>query len=578
MTSGRVIKSRSVPSEHDLPDSLGPILQRILSARGVLTSDDLDITLSRLESFDSLRHIQLGAMLIRDCVVSDGKLMIVGDYDADGATSIAVAIRALRAMGAKDVDYLVPNRFNFGYGLTPEIVEVAHNFKPDLIVTVDNGISSIEGVRLARSKGIKVLVTDHHLPGKSLPNANAIINPNQVDDAFPSKNLAGVGVIFYVMAALRQLLRREGWFQSKLIDEPRLANLLDLVALGTVADVVPLDLNNRRLVHYGLSQIKREKCQIGLLALLKAAGKTAQHVTSSDLGFVLGPRLNAAGRLSDMSLGIECLLSDDPQKCMEMALELTRLNAERKDIESEMKERAFSLISEVIDEPGSGDGPFAFSVFHKDWHQGVVGIVAARIKDRFHRPAIAFALVEDGLLKGSARSITGVNIRDALESIATKYPNLIESFGGHAAAAGLTVKLVNFVEFCEHFSETIKGLLNEENLKQTISTDGVLEAKDFTLALASQIESISPWGQKFPEPKFYGEFFIKERYVVGELHARLLLETDENVTNLSAIAFGAAEEDWFLNASRIKAVYHLAVNRYRGQETLQLNLDFAESV
>ena len=578
MTASLAIKSRLVPSRHNLPDSLDPVLQRILSARGVLTSDDLDITLSRLESFDSLRHIQVGAGLIRDCIVSGGKIMIIGDYDADGATSIAVAIRALRAMGAEDVDYLVPNRFNFGYGLTPEIVEVAHTYKPDLIVTVDNGISSIEGVKRARAIGIKVLVTDHHLPGKSLPNANAIINPNQVDDAFPSKNLAGVGVIFYVMAALRQLLRKEGWFESKLIDEPRLANLLDLVALGTVADVVPLDLNNRRLVHYGLSQIKREKCQIGLLALLEAAGKTAQYVTSNDLAFVLGPRLNAAGRLSDMSLGIECLLSDDPEKCLEMALELTRLNEERRDIESEMKEHAFGLISEAIGKSGSNSRPSAFSVFHKGWHQGVVGIVAARIKDRFHRPSIAFALVDDGLLKGSARSIAGVNIRDALESIATKYPHLIESFGGHAAAAGLTVKLANFVEFREYFSETIKGLLNEENLQQIISTDGVLEAKDFTLALASQIENISPWGQKFPEPKFYGEFFIKERYVVGELHARLLLETDENVTNLSAIAFGAAKEDWFLNASRIKAVYHLVVNRYRGQETLQLKLDFAERV
>ena len=577
MTSGRAIKSRSVPPEHNLPDSLDPILQRILSARGVLTADDLDITLSRLEPFDSLRHIRVGAMLIRDCIVTGGKIIIVGDYDADGATSIAVAIRALRAMGAKHVDYLVPNRFNFGYGLTPEIVEVAHVSKPDLLITVDNGISSIEGVKLARFKGIKVLVTDHHLPGKSLPNANAIVNPNQADDEFPSKNLAGVGVIFYVMAALRQLLRNEGWFETQQIDEPRLANLLDLVALGTVADVVPLDLNNRRLVAYGLSQIKQEKCQTGLLALLGAAGKTAKHVTSSDLGFVLGPRLNAAGRLSDMSLGIECLLSDDPEKCSATAIELTKLNEERKDIESEMKERAFGLISEAIDEPGSKDGPFAFSVFHEGWHQGVVGIVAARIKDRFHRPSIAFALVEDGLLKGSARSIVGVNIRDALESIATKYPHLIESFGGHSAAAGLTVKLANFVEFREHFSEVIKGLLNEENLQQIISTDGILEGKDFTLALATQIESISPWGQKFPEPKFHGEFDIKERYVVGQSHARLLLQTDENVTSLPAIAFGAAKEDWFLNASRIKAVYHLVVNRYRGKETLQLKLDFAES-
>ncbi len=578
MMTGLEIKSRLVPSQHNLPDSLDPILKRILSSRGVLTPDDLDITLSRLESFHSLRDVRVGAMLIRDCIVSSGKIMIVGDYDADGATSIAVAIRALRAMGAKYVDYLVPNRFKFGYGLTPEIVEVAHGAKPDLIITVDNGISSIEGVQLARSKGIKVLVTDHHLPGKSLPNANAIVNPNQVEDVFPSKNLAGVGVIFYVMAALRQLLRKEGWFESKLIDEPHLASLLDLVALGTVADVVPLDQNNRRLVAYGLSKIKQEKCQVGLLALLKAAGKKAQHVTSSDLGFVLGPRLNAAGRLSDMSLGIECLLSDDAEKCAEMALELTRLNEERKDIESEMKERAFSLISEAIDEPDYKDGPFAFSVFHEGWHQGVVGIVAARIKDRFHRPSIAFALVEDGLLKGSARSITGVNIRDALESIATKHPHLIESFGGHSAAAGLTVKLANFAEFREHFSQTIRSLLNDEHLQKIISTDGILEGKDFTLSLAAQIESISPWGQKFPEPKFHGEFVIKERHIIGESHVRLLLEIDEDVTNLQAIAFGAAEEDWVLNASRIKAVYHLSVNRYRGKETLQLKLDFVESV
>ena len=578
MTSGFKVASRPVPSKSNLPDFLHPIVRRILSSRGILSADDLDISLSGLSSFESLYHIDRAAALICHHIAAGSKILIIGDYDADGATSIAVAIRALRGMGANNVDYLVPNRFDFGYGLTPEIVEVAQYAKPSLIITVDNGISSVEGVKLAKSMGIQVLVTDHHLPGKTLPDADAIVNPNQENDLFPSKNLAGVGVIFYVMSAVRQILRREGWFDIKGINEPRLAALLDLVALGTVADVVPLDQNNRRLVAYGLKQIKYKNCQVGLLALLEVAGKTAEHVSSTDLGFVLGPRLNAAGRLADISLGIECLLSDDLEKCLEIAAQLTKLNDERKNIELEMKERAFSLINEAVKQSDFKGENFAFSVFHRDWHQGVVGIVAARIKDRFHRPAIAFALVEEGIIKGSARSITGINIRDALESVATKHPNLIDSFGGHAAAAGLTIKLGNLAKFTKYFTNTIRDLLTEENLQQTIFTDGVLEGKDFSVELATQIEQISPWGQKFPEPKFFGEFIIRERRVVGKVHGRLVLEIDNKLENFPAIAFGAAEEDWFLNATRIKAVYYLGINRYRGKETLQLKVEWAEAV
>ena len=572
------IVSRPVPSENDLPDFLGPVLRRILSSRGVLNTSDLDIALPQLASFESLIDIKTAAILIRDCIISNDRILIVGDYDADGATSIAVAMRALSGMGATDVGYLVPNRFEFGYGLTPEIVHVAKHRKPDLIITVDNGISSIEGVELAKSMGIQVLVTDHHLPGSILPKADAIVNPNQANDPFPSKNLAGVGVIFYVMSAVRQLLRKEGWFDAKGIAEPRLAGLLDLVALGTVADVVPLDQNNRRLVAYGLSQIKKKKCQSGILALLQVANKTAAHVTASDLGFALGPRLNAAGRLADMSLGVECLLSDDKQSCAEMAIRLARLNEERREIESGMKERAFSLINAVVEQSNLKHLPAAFSVFHKDWHQGVVGIVAARIKDRFHRPSIAFALVEDGLLKGSARSITGIHIRDALESVATKHPNLLDSFGGHAAAAGLTLKLVNLPAFTKYFTAAVKKLLTKDILQQVISTDGVLDSEDFTLELARKIEQVSPWGQKFPEPKFQGEFTVKDRSVVGETHGRLTLGIDGGTKTLPAIAFGAAEEDWFMGATRIRAVYQLGINRYREQEVLQLKIDYAESI
>ena len=573
MTSRRIMR-RTVPPEHQLPAHLHPVTQRVLAARGALDAAMLDVSLQGLHDVSRLGGAAQAAALLAETMRARQRMLVIGDFDADGATATAVAVRGLRAMGARDVDYLVPNRFEYGYGLTPEIVAVARASDPSLIITVDNGVSSIDGVRAANAHGIRVLVTDHHLPGPVLPDAAAIVNPNLPGDAFPSKALAGVGVIFYLLGALRARLRADGWFSAAGIAEPNLADLLDLVALGTVADVVPLDHNNRRLVAQGISRIRAGRCQPGISALIDAAGRERARVSSSDLAFALGPRLNAAGRLADMSIGIECLLSDDAERCAAIAAELDRLNRERREIETEMRDQAFAAIDDILTGPAA-TRPAGMCMYDETWHQGVVGIVASRVKDRYHRPAIAFAQADDRLIKGSARSIPGLHIRDVLAGIAALHPGLIVRFGGHAMAAGLTLRRADFEVFKRIFADQVADALAPEALEHTILTDGALAADDMTLGLAHELNTAAPWGQAFSEPRFDGEFAIEDRRVVGTAHARLVLRPLAAEQTVAAIAFGAADTDWFRDAETITAVYKLDVNLYDGLETLQLVVDYA---
>jgi len=561
-----------------LPDDLHAVTRRVLAARGVTDARLLETSLEGMIQADTLGGIDTAAKLIHSVMAADELIMIIGDFDADGATSTAVAMRALKAMGASKCTYLVPNRFEYGYGLTPEIVELAKSENPALIITVDNGMSSVAGVERAKQSGIQVVITDHHLPGRVFPAADAIVNPNLPGDAFASKALAGVGVIFYVMSALRARLRCAGWFDRHGIAEPKLAKLLDLVALGTVADVVALDHNNRRLVAQGLARIRVGRCQPGIAALIDASGRTRSRITASDLAFALGPRLNAAGRMADMSVGIECLLSDDPDRCAAIADDLDRLNRERREVEDTMRDQAFTEIEKNLLAGVGTSLPAAFCVFQEDWHQGVVGIVASRIKDRFHRPAIAFAPAGDGALKGSARSIPGLHIRDTLDAVATANPDLLSRFGGHAMAAGLSLERAAFEPFKNAFVNEAESRLEADALDRVIATDGELESGEFSLALARELARVTPWGQGFPEPRFDGEFRIDDRRVVGGSHARLVLSPAAGGETIAAIAFGAAGEPWFSEGDSIRAVYKLDVNDYRGLETLQLVIDYAERI
>lgn len=470
------------PLPETLPDlgDLPPLLARLYAARGVRCAEELDKGLARLIPYQRLKGIEEGVALLVDALEGGQRILIVGDFDADGATASSVGVLALRMLGAAWVDYLVPNRFEYGYGLTPEIVGVALEKRPDLLVTVDNGISSVDGVQAAKAAGLKVLVTDHHLPGPELPAADAIINPNQPGCEFPSKAMAGVGVIFYVMLALRARLRELDWFARRGLKEPNLAELLDLVALGSVADVVPLDANNRILVHQGLARIRAGRARPGLRALLEVAGRPPVRITSTDLGFILGPRLNAAGRLDDMSLGIECLLCDDEALARDMAVQLDQLNQDRKAIEQGMQREALAQLKELSLE----QLPFGLCLFDADWHQGVIGILASRLKERYHRPTIAFADAGDGSLKGSARSIPGFHIRDALDAVAARHPGLISKFGGHAMAAGLSLPQENFGAFSAAFDAEVRRQLAEEDLAGRLLSDGQLSIQEFHLELA----------------------------------------------------------------------------------------------
>ena len=505
------------------------------------------------------------------------RVLIVADFDADGATSCALAMTVMRALGCAHIDYIVPNRFEYGYGLTPEIVELAKAKTPDLIITVDNGISSLEGIAAAREAGIKTLVTDHHLPGRELPAADAIVNPNQPGCEFPSKSIAGVGVIFYVMLALRSRLRESGWFERKNIPEPNLAEQLDLVALGTVADVVALDHNNRILVSEGIKRIRAGRARPGILNLLTLAKRNFATLAASDLGFAVGPRLNAAGRLDDMSTGIECLLTLSEHEAYEYALELDGMNKDRRDIEAGMREQAFALVDQLAFD--ADDLPAALSLFDERWHQGVVGIVASRIKERCHRPVIAFALADadnpESELKGSARSIPGFHIRDALDAVATSNPGLVTKFGGHAMAAGLSLSRDNFDAFARAFAAEATRILSPELLQATIVSDGELAAHELTLGCAEALAAAGPWGQAFPEPVFHGRFRLQQQRRLGENHLKMVLSPlDDDAVIIDAIAFSVSEEEWpEATATEIELAYRLSINEFRGNRTVQLMVE-----
>ena len=530
-------------------------LARVFAARGVGGAEEIATALPGLVPPGRLSHADEAAALLADAIAAGSRILVVADYDADGATACAVALRALRAMGAT-VDFLVPDRFRFGYGLTPEIVRLAAERSPDLLVTVDNGIASVEGVDEANRLGMRVLVTDHHLPGAERPRAACIVNPNQAGCGFPSKSLAGVGVMFYVLVALRAELRRRGAFASR--PEPNLASLLDLVALGTVADVVRLDANNRILVAQGLARLRAGEACAGIKALLEVAGRDARRATAYDLAFVLGPRLNAAGRLEDMAIGIECLLADDPGTALRLARSLDALNRERREIEAQMQESALAMLSGV--EPGEG---WSLTVHQPGFHAGVVGILASRLKDRFHRPVFAFAADPDGRLKGSGRSIPGLHLRDALDLVAKRAPGVIERFGGHAAAAGATLHPGRLAAFGTAFESVARELLTPADLEQRIETDGELPATGITFDFAEELRR-HVWGQGFPEPRYAGRFAVEGHRVVGGKHSRLTLGLGGR--RFTAMRFGEAGPF----PGEIDAVYRLDVNEFNGAQTLQL--------
>ncbi len=572
----KTIRRRELTQLIQFDQPVHPLLQRIYCARGVQHGRELQYQLAHLHK-PCFKGLPEAVSLLADAVVAQAKIMIVGDFDADGATSSALAVLALRAMGLSNVDFLVPNRFEYGYGLTPEIVAVAAAQQPDIIITVDNGISSIEGVDAAHELGIAVIVTDHHLPGAQLPNADAIVNPNQPGCGFSSKNLAGVGVIFYVMNALRAELRQIGWFEENGIPEPNMANFLDLVALGTVADVVPLDHNNRILVAQGLERIRAGRCRPGIKALLEIAGKQAHKLIASDFGFALGPRLNAAGRLDDMSLGIQCLLCDSENLAREMAAQLDELNRDRKAIETGMQQEALGMLQKTL-ATDAQDLPWGVCLFDETWHQGVIGILASRIKDKYHRPTIVFADVGDGEIKGSARSVPGLHIRDALDAIAARHPYLLQKFGGHAMAAGMSLQRENFVAFAQAFDEEVRRQLTEGDLQAIIISDGELTLQDLTLQMAAQLRDAGPWGQHFPEPVFDGEFFVLQQRKVGEKHLKMTLALDTQGQQLiDAIAFNIDTSIWpNPQIRRVRLAYKLDINEFRGNTHLQLLVDYLE--
>ena len=565
---------RDVPDGINLPDSIHPVLKRIYASRNIKSSEDLDYSLGSLIPYEELGGIDDAVILLQEMITQKKRILIVADFDADGATSCALAIRGLTAMGAEDVIYVVPNRFEHGYGLSPKIVDVALDHDPDLIVTVDNGISSISGVEHAKKNGIKVLITDHHLPGDKLPSADVIINPQLKENKFPSKNLAGVGVIFYILLALRAKLKAESWFDEKNIKYPNLANLLDLVALGTISDLVPLDKNNRTMVAHGLKLMRKNKSKAGILAILNQSGRQLSTLTSGDLSFAIAPRLNAAGRLTDMSLGIECLLTDDKENATEMAKKLNQLNIERRQIQDNMEEQAFTEFEKYLQDT-SKKIPHGICIYNQNWHQGVVGILAAKIKEKFNRPVIVFAQECQGILKGSARSITELHIKDVFDEIARLYPELILTFGGHAMAAGLTIEESQFDRFSDVFNKVVNQYISSDSLEDQCLTDGELSGDDFSLPLALAIQNAGPWGQSFPEPIFVGQFKILDKRVVGESHLKLKLQSRNNNT-LDAIAFNMTDDDWPSKLEQITSTYRLGINSYRGHSQIQLFIEHIE--
>lgn len=534
-------------------------LARIFAARGIEHQQQLEHSLQQLTSFEHMKNAVQMAEILADIIAAGQKILVIADYDADGATACTIAVRGLRLFGAH-IDFLVPNRFEYGYGLTPEIVELARSQQPDVLLTVDNGIASIDGVAHANQLGLQVLVTDHHLPGDELPEARCIVNPNQPGCPFPSKNLAGVGVMFYVLMALRATLRQRGAYQTR--TEPRLGSLLDIVALGTVADVVVLDHNNRILVQQGLKRIRAGKACPGINSLLQVARKSPESVTCMDLGFAVGPRLNAAGRLDDMQIGIQCLLAPEPDQAMACAQQLDQLNRERRSIEDSMKKDAEQYMNEI--DPADS---FSLCLYNDSWHQGVIGILASRLKERYHRPTLVFAQADNGEIKGSGRSIPGLHLRDALDLVSKRHPGLIKKFGGHAAAAGLSLTEENFESFKTAFEQVARTLLTENDLMQRIETDGPLQLQDMQLTIAEQLNT-HVWGQGFPAPLFHNRFHVVQQRIVGEKHLKLLLSPLESTMArpVDAILFGCIDT----LPDEVDMVYVLDVNEFRGNRSLQL--------
>ncbi len=554
-----------------------PLLRRVYGNRHVQSAQQLDRSLANLASPTDMRQIDTAASRIIEAIRERQRLLIVGDFDADGATSVALAVSLFEAFGATNVGYLVPNRFEFGYGLSPEIVEVALADHPKVIITVDNGISSVAGVKLANAHGVDVIITDHHLPGSELPDAHAIVNPNVPDCRFPSKVIAGVGVIYYVLSRVRAGLREHGWFAERRVAEPNMADWLDLVALGTVADVVPLDHNNRVLIHQGLLRIRKGRCRPGIKALCEIARRDLANLHASDLAFALGPRLNAAGRLDDMRLGIKCLLAEDLGQARDLAMALDELNKARRELEQDMVTDAELIVRNhefaVADRYG-------IAVFDPSWHQGVIGIVAGRLREKIHRPVIAFAEAGEhapGELKGSARSLPELHIRDALEAVANRYPGLLEKFGGHAMAAGLSIKRIHYERFSKAFDQEVRARLPVDALSPRIETDGELQASELTLETAQLLIDSGPWGQGFPEPQFHGVFDLISQRVVGEHHLKLVLryQGGDQGRLLDGIAF---RQPPIKEASRVNIVYRLQSNDYTGTPSLQLLVEHIEAL
>ncbi|NQY65339.1 MAG: single-stranded-DNA-specific exonuclease RecJ [Alteromonadaceae bacterium] len=582
----QVIRRQTVLDDH-LPNTLHPIIKQIYASRGVVSEKELELNVNQLCAVGGLKGLEQACELLHQALLNNSKITIVGDFDADGATSTALMMEALTAVGSYNHNFLVPNRFEYGYGLTPEIVDIAFAQGAQVIVTVDNGISCLAGVKHAKSLGLTVIVTDHHLPGKELPPADAIVNPNQHGCDFPSKSLAGVGVAFYLMLSLRKYLREVNWFQEKGFAEPNIAQLLDLVALGTVADVVSLDANNRILVEQGLKRIRAGQTRPGIQALIEISGKNQQRLVASDFGFALGPRINAAGRLDDMSYGINCLLATDISSARAMAAELDDLNKARREIEQGMQQEAEGVLKQLnFDDTNL---PNAIALYQKDWHQGVIGIVAGRLKEKFHRPSIVFALAKesdsvdenvneekDALpeieIKGSARSIPGLHIRDLLEHIDSQHPGIILKFGGHAMAAGLSIYQHNFDKFQALFNELAGLWIKEEDFNGVIVSDGDLSVNEMTMDFAEQIRAAGPWGQNFAEPLFDDEFTLVQQRIVGEKHLKIVVQKNQQV--FDGIAFNVDVKAWpNAKAEQVHLAYRLDVNEFRGKRNLQLMVE-----
>jgi single-stranded-DNA-specific exonuclease len=574
LIADRKVRQRQTgPVSDTLPDSLHPVIRRILIARDITDEKSLDLKLGRLQSPGTLSGIREAAEILADAVVSGQRIMIVGDFDADGATGTAVAIRALNLMGADNVEFRVPNRFEFGYGLSVGLVETLANNPPDVLVTVDSGISSNEGVDRAREMGCKVVVTDHHLPGEVLPDADAIVNPNCPGDQFPSKALAGVGVVFYLMSMVRSALRERDWFTLPR-KEPNLARLLDLVALGTVADLVSLDNNNRILVRQGMDRIRQGLCAPGLLTLLRVGKRDFRHLVAADLAFAVAPRLNAAGRMEDMSIGIRCLLTDDREEAMELATELDAINHHRKARQAEMQQEALEQLKELLSSLKGSELPAGLCLHDDAWHQGIVGLVASRIKDAVHRPVFAFAPESTGsdVLKGSGRSISGLHIRDVLARMDALHPKMITAFGGHAMAAGLTLTADQLDPFKQALIESIGFFLQGKTLDNEILTDGELSPDDIALPFAEELRNLGPWGQHFPEPLFEGRFVVEEKRVVGGAHLKMQVRPVDGRGRIDAIAFGRLPED-LPYTDTVRLIYKLDINYFRGNKTCQLMVE-----